>query len=76
MKNYDHRTFPDKTTAIRIGNTIRQAREARGLSIQTAAYKCKVRSYIFAKIEQGANYAQLTTVKRICEYLGVILDDK
>ena len=59
----------------RIGENIRNYREAQGLSQEKLAELAGLTSHHVSKLERACSWPKLDTLYRICEALGITLND-
>ena len=60
---------------LRLGNTIRRLREARGVSQEAFAHKAKVHRTTMSEIERGLSNISVDIAERIALALDVSLSD-
>jgi ribosome-binding protein aMBF1 (putative translation factor) len=66
-------TYATASLAMRVGEQIRAAREARGLSQRDLAHRMGTSQAAIARLEAGAVGATLTTLQRAASALDLVL---
>ena len=70
-KQYESATFREIQGAL--AASVRQGREALGLTQEEAAFRCGMATFVFQEIETGRSNATLTTLARLCDGLNVTM---
>lgn len=66
--------YEEASLAARVGESVREAREATGLSQRELARRVGTTQAVISRIEMGSVGATLTTLQRIATSLGVELE--